>query len=166
MKRIIIINSVLALILLISGNLMAQDTLLNKNAQSAKIANSQMKEVKVLASEDDKLVVAKAINNLEFDFDKTTIRSDSYPSLQVLADWLKARDFTLKVSGYADYIGSNDYNLMLSNKRAQAVKDYLVDKGANPLLIDPIGYGENLPADSNDTDSGRQKNRRVEFSLY
>jgi outer membrane protein OmpA-like peptidoglycan-associated protein len=166
MTRSILKHSAFAFILLISGNLLAQDTLLNKNVQNAKIITSQMKEIKVLASEEDKLVVAKAVSNLEFDFDKATIRSESYPGLQVLADWLKARDFTLKVSGHADYIGDDDYNLILSNKRALAVKDYLVQKGANSSLIDPIGFGESKPVASNETDDGRQKNRRVEFTLY
>ena len=151
----------------ISGNLLAQDTLVNKNSRIAgKVTTSNMTEVKVLATEEDRKVVATAVSNLEFDFNMATINSSSFPSLNVLADWLKARDFTLKVSGHADRIGSEDYNLKLSNERALAVKNYLVEKGADPTLIDPVGFGESQPLASNASDTGRQKNRRVEFTLY
>ena len=153
----------LVVVLLTSISLLAQDTKSIKN-QNTMILD--VKKVKVLSSEEDKEVVAQAINNMEFDFDKATIHQGSYKSLDGLADWLKARDFTLKVSGHADYIGSDEYNLQLSDKRAQAVKDYLVEKGADPALIEHVGFGRTQPIASNETDSGRQKNRRVEFTLY
>ena len=111
-------------------------------------------------------MVAQVISNLQFEFDKAIIDTSAYKSLNVLAGWLKARDFTLKVSGYADYIGSKDYNLQLSNLRAFAVRDYLVEKGADPVLIESVGFGKTQPIANNNTDEGRQKNRRVEFTLY
>ena len=111
-------------------------------------------------------MVAQVISNLQFEFEKAVIDTSAYKSLNVLADCLKARDFTLKVSGHADYTGSSNYNLQLSNLRAFAVKDYLVEKGADPALIQPVGFGKTQPIANNTTDEGRQKNRRVEFTLY
>ena len=111
-------------------------------------------------------MVAQVISNLRFVFEKAVIDTSAYKSLNVLADWLKARDFTLKVSGHADYIGSKDYNLQLSNLRAFAVRDYPVEKRADPVLLQPVGFGKTQPVANNNTDEGRQKNKRVEFTLY
>lgn len=153
-------------LLFISENIMAQDTMAVKNQNISNVTTSTINNVKILATKEDKEVVAQAISNLEFEFDKATIQPVSYKSLDGLADWLKARDFTLKVSGYADYIGDDSYNLQLSNERARAVKEYLVKQGADPKLIDPVGFGEKLPLASNENEDGRKMNRRVEFALY
>ena len=151
--------------ILITGILSAQDIEQKKKEAGSILTANQRKSVN-LASEEDKQVVAQVISNLQFEFDKAIIDTSAYKSLNVLAGWLKARDFTLKVSGYADYIGSKDYNLQLSNLRAFAVRDYLVEKGADPALIESVGFGKTQPVANNNTDEGRQKNRRVEFTLY
>ena len=122
--------------------------------------------VEVLATEKEKMEVAEAIDNVEFDFDEATISSGFYTKLDGLAAWMKDKDVTLRVSGFADVVGSNGYNNALSVKRALAVKAYLVGRGADPKLIDPVGFGESNPVASNDSVTGRQKNRRVEFALY
>jgi outer membrane protein OmpA-like peptidoglycan-associated protein len=69
------------------------------------------------------------------------------------------------IKGYTDNTGTNAYNLMLSNKRANAVKDYLVEKGVQSARLTAKGFGEASPADSNRTKSGRANNRRVEVKL-
>ena len=122
--------------------------------------------VRVVVTEEDKRVVAEAIRNLEFDFGKATIRSTSYPSLNRVADLLKTKDFSLKLAGHTDNVGSNASNLKLSKDRAESVKSYLVSQGANPSRIEATGYGESQPIATNKTNAGRQKNRRVEFTLY
>ncbi|WP_242689145.1 OmpA family protein [Pedobacter sp. SYSU D00535] len=111
-------------------------------------------------------VLNDAYNNLEFDFAKATIRSSSYPTLDKLATLLKENNWSLKLSGHTDNVGSERYNFGLSKDRAEAVKAYLVSKGANPSRIEATGYGELQPIASNETDPGRQRNRRVEFALY
>ena len=151
--------------ILIKGILSAQD-IEQKKKDSGNIITANQRKTVNLASEEDKQVVAQVISNLQFEFNKAVIDTSAYKSLNVLADWLKARDFTLKVSGHADYIGSKDYNLHLSNLRAFAVRDYLVEKGADPTLIQPVGFGKTQPTANNNTNEGRQKNRRVEFTLY
>ena len=122
--------------------------------------------VEVLATEKEKMEVAEAIDHVLFDFDRATINPGSHGKLKGLAAWMKDKDVTLRVSGFADGIGTQQYNTRLSEMRAKAVKAYLVGNGANPKLIDPVGFGEANPIAGDDSESGRQKNRRVEFALY
>lgn len=122
--------------------------------------------VRVIVTEEDRKVVAEAIRNLEFDFGKSTIRSTSFPSLKRVADLLVTKNFSLKLAGHTDNVGSNAANLKLSKDRAESVKSYLVSQGANPTRIEATGYGESQPIETNATNAGRQKNRRVEFTLY
>ena len=94
------------------------------------------------------------------------IKKDSYPYLDKLADTLnKAKNWTLEIQGHTDDKGSDDYNMKLSQGRADAVKNYLITKG---VLLDTItakGFGESVPLVPNDSDANREKNRRVEFKI-
>ena len=108
----------------------------------------------------------EAIRNLEFDFGKSTIRSRSFPYLNNVAELLTKKGISLKLAGHTDNIGSDAANMILSRNRAMAVKNYLTGQGANGSKIEAIGYGETQPASSNKTADGRQKNRRVEFTIY
>jgi len=74
-------------------------------------------------------------------------------------------DYHLKISGHTDNQGDDDANLLLSHKRGQATKKYLMDQGIAILRLDAVGYGEMQPIESNDTAEGRAKNRRVEFEI-
>jgi OOP family OmpA-OmpF porin len=121
---------------------------------------------KVYVTEEDKRVVKDAINNLEFDLGKATIRSKSFPSLDRVASLLIDKNFSLKLAGHTDDTGSDALNLKLSKDRAEAIKAYLVEKGANASRIEATGYGESQPIASNKTAQGRQQNRRVEFTLF
>jgi len=123
-------------------------------------------DVKVYVTEEDKKIVKEAIKNLEFDFGKATIRSKSFPSLDRVAGLLVSKNFSLKLAGHTDNVGSDAANLKLSKNRAESVKAYLVDKGANASRIEATGYGESQPIATNKTAAGRQQNRRVEFTLF
>ncbi|MCJ8212074.1 OmpA family protein [Mucilaginibacter sp. RS28] len=120
---------------------------------------------KVIVTEADRKVVGEAIKNLEFEVGKATIKERSYETLDRVAALLVDKDFSLKLAGHTDNTGSADLNLRLSKERAEAVKAYLVSHGANASRIEATGYGKNQPIASNKTASGRQQNRRVEFSL-
>lgn len=120
----------------------------------------------VVITEEDRRIVREAIANLEFDFSKATIRSRSYPSLERVANLLTTKNFSLKLAGHTDNVGSDAANLRLSKDRAESVKAFLVSKGANASRVEATGYGESQPIATNGTNAGRQKNRRVEFTLY
>jgi len=111
-------------------------------------------------------ILKDAFDNLEFEFGKANIRESSYSSLDKLAGLLVNQVYTLKISGHTDNVGSDKFNFKLSKDRAEAVKTYLVSKGANASKIEATGYGEYQPIATNDTPEGRAKNRRVELTLY
>jgi OOP family OmpA-OmpF porin len=121
---------------------------------------------KVIVTEADRKIVDEAIKNLEFDLGKSTIRPTSYQTLNRVAALLVEKNFSLKLAGHTDNTGSMALNLSLSKDRAEAIKSYLVSQGANASRIEATGYGPNQPIASNKTAEGRQKNRRVEFSLF
>jgi OOP family OmpA-OmpF porin len=70
------------------------------------------------------------------------------------------------LAGHTDNTGSNDLNMRLSKDRAESIKAYLVNKGANASRIEATGYGQTQPIATNKTAAGRQANRRVEFTLF
>jgi len=121
---------------------------------------------KVIITDEDRKVVNEAIKNLEFDLGKATIRSKSFTSLNRVAALLIQKNFSLKLAGHTDNTGSKELNLRLSKERAESVKAYLVSQGANASRIEATGYGMGQPIATNKTAAGRQKNRRVEFTLY
>lgn len=115
---------------------------------------------------EDRQIVTDAIRNLEFDFGKSTIRLRSFPYLNKVAELLTNKGISLKLAGHTDNVGSEAANMILSRNRAESVKQYLVSQGANSRKIEAVGFGESQPASSNKTADGRQKNRRVEFTIY
>lgn len=108
-----------------------------------------------------------------FDFDKAEIRSGAKPTLQKLSVLLKTyKNSPTEIRGYTDGKGSDDYNQDLSERRAQAVKTYLVQNfQVNGDRLTPKGLGKTQPiapntkADGSDNPEGRQKNRRVEVII-
>jgi outer membrane protein OmpA-like peptidoglycan-associated protein len=105
------------------------------------------------------------LRGITFDFDKATIRSSSEPTLNE-AGGVMQRFGALKVriEGHTDSIGAEAYNQRLSGKRANAVKDYLVNNfEVAPSRIETVGYGEAKPVADNKTKDGRAQNRRIEF---
>ncbi|HET9137401.1 MAG TPA: OmpA family protein, partial [Candidatus Kapabacteria bacterium] len=110
--------------------------------------------------------IAVRLNNIFFDFDKATLKPESYPELNRLVDILKKNpDVKTEVGGHTDNKGTHQYNLDLSKKRTQAVVDYLVSQGCNAATLTAKGYAETVPIAPNDTDEGRAQNRRVEIKF-
>lgn len=130
------------------------------------VAPAPIVREKVIITESDRKVVADAIRNLEFDVNKSTIRAKSYPTLNRVAELLKTKNFSLKLAGHTDSQGSDALNMALSKDRAESIKAYLVSQGVNASRVEATGYGESQPIASNKTAAGRQKNRRVEFTLF
>ncbi len=142
------------------------DTTVDGSGCPLKIKAPQIQETTYVITEEDRRVVNEAVRNLEFDLGKATIRQTSDSSLNKLAQLLQQKNVHLKLAGYTDNIGSPASNLRLSKDRAEAVKSYLVSQGADASKIQTFGYGQSQPIASNKTAAGRQKNRRVEFTLY
>ncbi|NLA24516.1 MAG: OmpA family protein [Bacteroidales bacterium] len=106
------------------------------------------------------------LKNIFFDYDKATIRSESEVELTRLLTLLQAYPkMRIEIGGHTDSHGSLQYNTKLSNDRAKAVVDYLVEKGISASRLEYKGYAFNEPIATNDTDEGRQQNRRVEFKV-
>jgi outer membrane protein OmpA-like peptidoglycan-associated protein len=111
-------------------------------------------------------VISKRIilRGVHFDFDKSAIRADSRPVLDEAVEVLKENpNVRIAVEGNTDNRGTDLYNEKLSVRRAEAVFRYLVNHGIAPERMEVIGYGESRPVASNDTESGRAQNRRVEL---
>ncbi len=106
------------------------------------------------------------LNNIYFEFDKSTLLAESFFELNKLHGLLREnQDMEIRIEGHTDVVGREAYNAKLSEKRAKAVVDYLVAKGIDKSRIYFEGYGESLPVASNETNEGRSINRRVEFLI-
>ena len=101
-----------------------------------------------------------------FDFDKSVLRPDGRKSIDDAVAKLQGVDVEMVIAtGHTDSVGSDAYNQKLSERRANAVKDYLVSKGIPAAKITTIGKGESQPVATNKTAEGRQKNRRVDIEF-
>lgn len=111
----------------------------------------------------DKVIELKGVT---FEFDKTRLRPDAVTILDWAVEILKKYpDMQVEIAGHTDSIGSEAYNQRLSEGRAQAVKDFFVSQGVPESQMSVRGYGESEPRDSNDTEEGRERNRRVELRI-
>jgi len=100
---------------------------------------------------------------VEFDTAKATLRHGSTERLDYVVDFMTHKPSArLEISGHTDNVGNKKANKILSEKRAQTCRDYLVSKGIDKSRIVTAGYGDERPIATNDTDAGRQQNRRIE----
>jgi len=123
-------------------------------------------DMKALSTLDNGVVNA-SFQNVEFQFGSDQLTEGSYTTLDQIAvilinnpSWAK-----LNVSGHTDNTGTSEYNQTLSEARANSVKNYLLKKNVPESSVIVTGYGEDKPVATNDTELGRQKNRRVEFQI-
>ena len=105
-------------------------------------------------------------SGLFYDFDSDVIRSDAAQNLRSLASSLaKYPNTDLLIVGHTDAVGTSEYNQMLSQRRATAAANYLASQGVSSARLQAVGRGETEPIASNDTEAGRQANRRVEIAI-
>jgi len=106
------------------------------------------------------------LNNVFFDFDKSNLRPESFVELDRVVKLLKDNPaIEIEMSAHTDSYGTDEYNFKLSDSRARSCMEYILSKGIAPNRITSKGYGESQPVATNDTDEGRQLNRRVEFKI-
>lgn len=102
--------------------------------------------------------------DIQFESNKANLKASSFPTLNKIAEALKAQpDLKVEIQGHTDNRGKRDYNVGLSQRRAETVKAYLVSRGVDSERLVPRGYGPNRPVAPNSTAQGRANNRRVEF---
>jgi outer membrane protein OmpA-like peptidoglycan-associated protein len=129
---------------------------------AAKVVSGETAEVLI-----ELMPITFKLEGIQFDFDKSTLRPQSLPILDAAAEVLKQYpDIRIEIQGHTCWMGSDEYNLRLSNARANSVLEYLTTK----QMIDRArlvarGYGESQPIASNETREGRERNRRVEFVI-
>jgi len=106
----------------------------------------------------------KAILYINFDSGKSTIKKESLPVVEQIIEMMNlAGDIQINVEGHTDSDGSNESNLKLSESRARAVVDAIVNGGIDKSRLSSAGYGEDKPIADNNTEDGKSKNRRVEL---
>jgi outer membrane protein OmpA-like peptidoglycan-associated protein len=122
-------------------------------------------EAAAIRREGDLLAVTFK-GDVTFDTNSTVVKPGLYSEIDRVAGVLNRYPQTLiRVEGHTDSVGSDQYNMDLSSRRANSVRDLLVQRGVNFNRIQTIGYGETLPVATNDTEAGRQLNRRVEIKI-
>lgn len=105
-------------------------------------------------------------NNIEFELNKTKLTQNSKNYLNEIIEFLKNnKKIKTQINGHTDNTGTNEVNMKLSIGRAKSVYDYLISTGIEKSRLSYKGYGDTLPIETNDTKTGRAKNRRVEFKI-
>ncbi len=112
------------------------------------------------------LVMSLSGDALKFDFDKAEIRPENKELLSRIAGvLLTSKDYTVSANGHTDDVGTQEYNQDLSERRAQAVRDYLVNAGLSEEIFTVQGFGKKQPLVNGTSDAARAKNRRVELGI-
>lgn len=132
---------------------------LSVNSKTTRLDTKAIKLAKTRAG------LAALTKNLEYDFNKPSIRGAYYLNLNKLAQEIKDNNYAVSLSGHTDSIGKYKYNWVLSDKRAVSIKEYLVSKGVKADRIITTPFGSTVPIATNKTAAGRQKNRRVEVDV-
>lgn len=111
-------------------------------------------------------IIVELSSNVLFGFDSSELSPEARTNLDKMVTVFQTYpDTNIEVQGHTDSKGSESYNKKLSERRASAVSNYLLGKGIPSSRISIVGYGENAPKYTNDTEDGRSKNRRVEFMI-
>jgi OOP family OmpA-OmpF porin len=106
------------------------------------------------------------LDNVHFDVDKATLRSDSYAQLNELLEYLQRHpEIKVEIAGHTDNTGADAHNLQLSQERSNTIRNYLVKKGIKVTQVIAKGYGSKVPVADNATEEGRQLNRRTEVRI-
>jgi len=135
------------------------------DVQEAKL-RQKLEASGVSVTRDGDNIILNMPGNITFDTNQSNVKESFKPVLDSVAEVLKEYKSTMiQVGGHTDSTGGDQYNLMLSQNRAQSVANVLIGFGVQPVRTDVVGFGETSPIASNSTESGRAQNRRVELVL-
>lgn len=138
----------------------------NEIASERQRADALEEELKSLQAKKTERGLVLTLGDVLFDSGKSTLKAGAFATVDRLAQALKqSPNRKLTIEGHTDSVGAEDFNMQLSENRAQAVKSALVSRGVPDSQISAVGKGEGFPVASNDTAAGRQQNRRVEVIL-
>ncbi|HKJ07205.1 MAG TPA: OmpA family protein, partial [Flavobacteriaceae bacterium] len=142
------------------------DGVADKDDECVDVAGSAANNGCPEVTDEDMTKIEELFETVYFHFDKATLKPSAEEKLDENVTIMnKYQNTKFFIEGHTDSIGSNAYNLDLSERRAASVKNYLISKGVSASNLESKGYGETQPIDTNDTDAGRAKNRRVEVKL-
>lgn len=143
----------------------AEDARTHAELEAARARQLEQELAELKAKQTERGLVL-TLGDVLFEYDKADLKPGAMQNLYKLVTFLKENpDRNLIIEGYTDSTGSDSYNFDLSQRRAQAVESFLVQNGVDPVRITARGYGEAYPVASNDTQAGRQENRRVEIVI-
>lgn len=143
----------------------AEDTAAPAETSGAESATPQIDSTPMsfdaAGSDSGKISGLKSIN---FEYDKAALTAEAKKKIQGNAEWLKGQNgVKMQIEGHCDSRGSIEYNLSLGERRAQAVKNYMVSLGVNADRLSIISYGKEKPLSHGDSEADHQKNRRANF---
>ena len=148
---------------------MRENTIRINALELVKVEKEQEKEQVIEAPKKEipkKVTVVMDERALLFDFDKSVVKEQYVPILRNVIDYMVANNYDVTIVGHTDSKGSNEYNYALSVRRAESVKQKLMEFGLSEGRISGLeGKGELIPIATNETDEGRALNRRIEFNL-
>ncbi|MGE0684064.1 MAG: OmpA family protein [Candidatus Binatia bacterium] len=144
----------------------AAETARTRAEQEAARAQQLEQELAELKAKQTERGLVLTLGDVLFEYNKANLKSGTIQNLYQLVTFLKENpDRNLIIEGHTDGLGSDSYNFELSQRRAHAVESFLIQNGVNPARLTTRGYGEAYPVASNDTEAGRQENRRVEIVI-
>jgi len=145
---------------------LATSDIRRNNAQLQRTNAALQRELEALQARRTDRGYVMTLGDVLFATDQATLTSGARERIARLASFLRQHpDRTVRIEGYTDNTGSPGYNLQLSERRAEAVRDVLMTQGVAPERVVTLGRGEAMPVASNDDQSGRQANRRVEIVI-
>jgi len=169
MKKLSVLKlfGVLFLLILSSTSFTSTFTTKKMRANSIRINALEINKMEALKEEPpQEMTIVLDDRSLNFDFDKSFVKPQYDEMLTNLKEFITKNDYEVTIVGHTDYIASNEYNMGLSKRRAEAVKAKLIELGLEPdRIVETVARGEEEPVADNGTTEGRAKNRRVEFKL-
>ena len=169
MKKLSVLEILGMLFLLLLSSISYSSTFTTKKmrANSIRINALEINKMEALKEEPpEEMTIVLDDRALNFDFDKSYVKPQYDEMLTNLKEFIMKNDYEVTIEGHTDYIASNQYNMGLSKRRAEAVKAKLIELGLDPSrIVAIVPKGEEEPVADNKTTEGRAKNRRVEFKL-